>query len=227
MNKRGYLRHLYFRKFYGQGVWSSGHSHSCSHSQAETLSQQWYPLVHSPLTIVCYLYSPKDSPPQRRNCAPPRPRSAVPPSCSSWRPWARRPASPPRQSAAARLPPSPSRLLPAATFSSAWTTFLHRSGDISCQIYHGILYRSNKLCATSELYTGELHMLRSLDSPTQQEDVALKVHVAKVCFKCFKCFRGMLQVFQMDVAKIDLDVAHVAIAIHVCCKSLFKIFHLF
>jgi hypothetical protein len=105
--------------------------------------------------------------------------------------------------------------------------FLHRSGDISCQIYHGILYRSNKLCATSELYTGELHMLRSLDSPTQQEDVALKVHVAKVCFKCFKCFRGMLPVFQMDVAKIDLDVAHVANAIHVCCKSLFKFFHLF
>jgi hypothetical protein len=27
----------------------------------------------------------------------------------------------------------------------------------------------------------------------------------------------------MDVAKIDPDVAHIAMAIHVCCKSLFKI----
>jgi hypothetical protein len=55
----------------------------------------------------------------------------------------------------------------------------------------------------------------------------LKVHVAKVYFKCFRCFRGMLQVFHINVAKVDLDVAHVAIAIHVCCKSLFNMFHLF
>jgi hypothetical protein len=31
----------------------------------------------------------------------------------------------------------------------------------------------------------------------------LKTHVASVCFKCFRCFRGMLQVFGMDVAKVD------------------------
>jgi hypothetical protein len=29
-----------------------------------------------------------------------------------------------------------------------------------------------------------------------------------------------------DVAKVDLDAAYVAMAIHVCCKYLFKIFHL-
>ena len=34
-------------------------------------------------------------------------------------------------------------------------------------------------------------------------------HVASVCFKCFICFRGMLQVFCMDVAKVDRDVAYV------------------
>ena len=44
---------------------------------------------------------------------------------------------------------------------------------------------------------------------------------------CFKCFRCMLQVFYIDVAKVDRNVAHVAMAIHVCSKCLFKIFHLF
>ena len=34
-------------------------------------------------------------------------------------------------------------------------------------------------------------------------------------------FRFMLQVFHLDVAKVDLDVAYVAIAIHVCLKRMF------
>jgi hypothetical protein len=37
----------------------------------------------------------------------------------------------------------------------------------------------------------------------------------------------MLQVFHLDVAKVNRDVAYVAIAIHVCCKCLFQMFHLF
>jgi hypothetical protein len=37
----------------------------------------------------------------------------------------------------------------------------------------------------------------------------------------------MLQVFHMDVAKVDPDVAYVAMTIHVCCKSLFQMSHLF
>ena len=32
----------------------------------------------------------------------------------------------------------------------------------------------------------------------------------------------MLQLFHMDIAKVDQDVAHVAMAIHAYCKSLFK-----
>jgi hypothetical protein len=36
----------------------------------------------------------------------------------------------------------------------------------------------------------------------------------------------MLQLFHADVEKIDLDVAYLAIAIHVCCKCLFIMFHL-
>jgi hypothetical protein len=54
----------------------------------------------------------------------------------------------------------------------------------------------------------------------------LKVHVASICFKCFRCFRGMLQVFHTDVAKIDRDIAYVAIVVQVCCKPLFPMFHL-
>jgi hypothetical protein len=36
-----------------------------------------------------------------------------------------------------------------------------------------------------------------------------------------------LQVLHTDVVKVDQDVAHVAIAIHVCCKRLFEMFHPF
>ena len=46
-------------------------------------------------------------------------------------------------------------------------------------------------------------------------------------FECFRCFSGMLQVFQMDVAKLDRDVAYIAMVVHVCCKDLFPMFHLF
>ena len=53
------------------------------------------------------------------------------------------------------------------------------------------------------------------------------MHVASVYFKYFKFFRGMFQVFHTDVAKIDRDVAHVAIVVHICCKCLFLMFHLF
>jgi hypothetical protein len=55
----------------------------------------------------------------------------------------------------------------------------------------------------------------------------LKTHVANVCFKCFRCFRGMLQVFHMDLSKLDRDVSYVASVSEACCKSLFKMFHLF
>jgi hypothetical protein len=37
----------------------------------------------------------------------------------------------------------------------------------------------------------------------------------------------MLQVFYMNVAKVDRDVAYVSMVVHVCCKLLFPMFHLF
>jgi hypothetical protein len=35
----------------------------------------------------------------------------------------------------------------------------------------------------------------------------------------------MLQVFQMNVAKVDRDVAYIAMVVHVCCKGLLQMMH--
>jgi hypothetical protein len=34
------------------------------------------------------------------------------------------------------------------------------------------------------------------------------------CFKCFICFRRMLQVFHLDVSKVDLWEAHAMLLVH-------------
>ena len=52
----------------------------------------------------------------------------------------------------------------------------------------------------------------------------MKTHVASLCFICFI---DMLQVFYVDIAKVDQDVANVASVSEACCKRLFKMFHLF
>ena len=39
--------------------------------------------------------------------------------------------------------------------------------------------------------------------------------------------RDMLQVFHMDVTKVDRDVVYVASVSEACCKRLFKMFYLF
>ena len=33
--------------------------------------------------------------------------------------------------------------------------------------------------------------------------------------------------FHIDVTKVDRDIANIAMAIHVCCKRIFQMFHLF
>ena len=43
----------------------------------------------------------------------------------------------------------------------------------------------------------------------------------------FQMFKGILQVFHMDVVKVDRNVAYVIMAIHVCCQRLFQMLHLF
>jgi hypothetical protein len=49
----------------------------------------------------------------------------------------------------------------------------------------------------------------------------MKEHVATVWFKCFRCFRGVLQVFHIDIAKVDRDIVYVAMVIDACCKRVF------
>jgi hypothetical protein len=55
-------------------------------------------------------------------------------------------------------------------------------------------------------------------------------HVLSVCFKCFIL---MLKLFQLDVAKVDLDVEYVAMPIHACFKCfiyfrrILQMFHLY
>jgi hypothetical protein len=61
---------------------------------------------------------------------------------------------------------------------------------------------------TSSFASTSLHLSK------QQVDATLKAHVARVYFKYFRCFWGMLQVLYIDVAKVDRDVAHVPMSIH-------------
>jgi hypothetical protein len=64
------------------------------------------------------------------------------------------------------------------------------------------------------------------DCPPARQ-LVLKAHVASVYFKCFKCFKGILHVFRMDLVKVDLDIAYIAMVVHVRCKRLFVMFHSF
>jgi hypothetical protein len=48
--------------------------------------------------------------------------------------------------------------------------------------------------------------------------------VASIYFKCFIC---TLQMFYVDVAKVDRTITCVAMTIHVCCKPLFQMSPLF
>jgi hypothetical protein len=93
---------------------------------------------------------------------------------------------------------------------------------LSCNHVRATAYKHRGAAAADEL-----HVPTNLYSLSNKEMFALKQHVASVCFKCLKCFRVMLQVFCTDIAKVDHDIAHVAMVVHVCCKLLFSMFHLF
>ena len=46
-----------------------------------------------------------------------------------------------------------------------------------------------------------------------------KYACCKPMFQVFRCFRRMLQMFHLDVSKVDLSVAHVVVVIHACFIS--------
>jgi hypothetical protein len=67
--------------------------------------------------------------------------------------------------------------------------------------------------------SGELHTLASLHFTSNKEMLlCAETHVASICFKRFGCFRGMLQLFQMNVAKVYQNVAYVAIVVYYVAK---------
>ena len=51
----------------------------------------------------------------------------------------------------------------------------------------------------------------------------VKLRVKKVKRLIIRDGGSMLQVFYMDVVKIDRDIAHIIIVIHVCCKRPFHL----
>jgi hypothetical protein len=91
-------------------------------------------------------------------------------------------------------------------------TLMFRIGDLRalCDI---------KLPANVEHHNDELH------SSKQQGDIALalKAYVTRVSVVLEECCK----LFHTDVAKVDRDVAYVAMVVHERCKLLFSMFHLF
>ena len=57
----------------------------------------------------------------------------------------------------------------------------------------------------------------------------LYVYVSSVCSNCFICFRRILQVFYVDVARVDLDVAYTCMLqayVSKCFKRILQVFYL-
>ena len=63
--------------------------------------------------------------------------------------------------------------------------------------------------------------------PSSKQMLLLEANVASVCVRVFQMFQSYVASVSMDVAKVDREVSYVAMAVHVCCKRLFQMFHLF
>ena len=70
-------------------------------------------------------------------------------------------------------------------------------------------------------------MLKLFREDVAKVDRYMFQNVVSQCSKCFRCFIGMLKLFHEDVAEVDRYIAYVAIVVHICCKLLFLMFHLF
>jgi hypothetical protein len=57
----------------------------------------------------------------------------------------------------------------------------------------------------------------------QDADVVMAIHVCFKYSKCFICSRRMLQVFYLDIAKVDLDVAYTCM-LQAYVSSVFRCF---
>jgi hypothetical protein len=82
-----------------------------------------------------------------------------------------------------------------------------RTSHAAYLVRHGGAELARVQPTTAEI---ELHTPTRIHSSKQQRDVVMILHVTSVYFNCFKYFRDMLPVFYIDVAKVDREVAHVA-----------------
>jgi hypothetical protein len=111
------------------------------------------------------------------------------------------------------------RTLPASLVGATPTHARHPMSVLAPPIavaLHPPAAATAEVCATDDLRTGGLRALCGIELRSgvelhkdelhlskQQADIALKAHVASVCFECFCCFRGMLHGFRMNVVKVD------------------------
>jgi hypothetical protein len=92
--------------------------------------------------------------------------------------------------------------------------------DLGCCVHMLQAYVSSVLNVSDICFKWFIWMLHML--------LWLYTHVLRVCFKCFKRFKCMLRVFlHLDVEKVDMDVAYVAMVIHACFNRMFQVFYLF
>jgi hypothetical protein len=68
--------------------------------------------------------------------------------------------------------------------------------------------------------------MTSLHSFKQQGDIMLKTHIISVFFKFYRCFQRYV-VSVLYVVKVNRDIAHVSMTIHVCFECKFQMFHMF
>jgi hypothetical protein len=156
----------------------------------------------------------------------PRSRSAAPPQRSSRRPAALADISAVPQHG---CPSSSLSMAPSARTAVRLSLSLHPVSRLARPSQRAVrlLHRNRPIAAFSTgaassaspvSSTPVNFICRQASIPKHQGDMALKVRVANIYFRCF---RGILQVFRISVAKVDRDVVHVAMAIHVCFKYMF------
>jgi hypothetical protein len=97
--------------------------------------------------------------------------------------------------------------VPSSTMSSLYSP--KQQGDIALK--SACCKRMFQVFQIFQLYVIKIEMLHMLKR--------LYMYVLSVCSKRFICFRRMLQLFHLDVAKLDWDVAYI-------CKC-FMCFHMY
>jgi hypothetical protein len=172
----------------------------------------------------------------RGHCCSPRPCYATSPACLPLHHTSRRPSSPlpcaytavecsPRPHSRCHLTARGRTHLIVAVASTAGTARLgHHTRPIargSATAHRGP--HSRPPAAIPLLHCDRTGRSRCAVLRPPACQVLLKAHTASVYFKCF---RGMLQVFQTDIAKADRDVAYVAMVVYLCYKGLLPMFHL-